>query len=204
MPNTEDEEESKFIQVGVISEHPDRPLSHKGQPSTCCSTKLLQHFSAASSSWGCSSLGEKPGSTLLWGGKEGSMPQGTWHSDVRTEMGWFWSTTHCFCSLAEEKLGCVGRESNPGQLLGRQLCSPLYHQRICLCASLRLLQLTNSTASSFQPPASSTCGGPLPFCLILEDRDEAQLPEAPLSSPSSARPVAASLAAAAGAALHRL
>ncbi|CAM4568245.1 unnamed protein product [Leuciscus chuanchicus] len=23
----------------------------------------------------------------------------------------------------------VGRESNPGQLLGRQLCSPLYHQR---------------------------------------------------------------------------
>ena len=24
---------------------------------------------------------------------------------------------------------CVGRESNPGQLLGRQLCSPLYHQR---------------------------------------------------------------------------
>ena len=24
---------------------------------------------------------------------------------------------------------CVGRESNPGQLLGRQLCSPLYYQR---------------------------------------------------------------------------
>ncbi len=24
---------------------------------------------------------------------------------------------------------CDGRESNPGQLLGRQLCSPLYHQR---------------------------------------------------------------------------
>ena len=24
---------------------------------------------------------------------------------------------------------CVGRESNPGQLLGRQLCSPLYHRR---------------------------------------------------------------------------
>ena len=23
---------------------------------------------------------------------------------------------------------CVGQESNPGQLLGRQLCSPLYHQ----------------------------------------------------------------------------
>ena len=25
--------------------------------------------------------------------------------------------------------GCDGRESNPGQLLGRQLCSPLYHHR---------------------------------------------------------------------------
>ena len=30
---------------------------------------------------------------------------------------------------------CVGRESNPGQLLGRQLCSPLYHQRMCGVAS---------------------------------------------------------------------
>ena len=26
---------------------------------------------------------------------------------------------------------CDGRESNPGQLLGRQLCSPLYHRRLC-------------------------------------------------------------------------
>lgn len=135
------------------------------------------------------------------------MPQGTWHSNVRTETGWFWSTTHCFCSLAEEKLGCVGRESNPGQLLGRQLCSPLYHQRICLRASLGLRQLTNSMGSSFQPPAHTLpqpAGGPLPFCLILEDRDDAQLPETPLSSPSSATPVAASLAAAAGAALLRV
>ena len=29
--------------------------------------------------------------------------------------------------LVEREL-CIGRESNPGQLLGRQLCSPLYHQ----------------------------------------------------------------------------
>ena len=29
----------------------------------------------------------------------------------------------------QRKAACVGRESNPGQLLGRQLCSPLYHQR---------------------------------------------------------------------------
>ena len=27
------------------------------------------------------------------------------------------------------KRACVGRESNPDQLLGRQLCSPLYHRR---------------------------------------------------------------------------
>ena len=32
------------------------------------------------------------------------------------------------CGEKEEQ-SCVGRESNPGQLLGRQLCSPLYHQR---------------------------------------------------------------------------
>ena len=25
---------------------------------------------------------------------------------------------------------CIGRESNPGQLLGKQLCYPLYHQRM--------------------------------------------------------------------------
>ena len=25
---------------------------------------------------------------------------------------------------------CVGRESNPGQLLGKQLCSPLYNRRV--------------------------------------------------------------------------
>ena len=31
----------------------------------------------------------------------------------------------------EPKLSCDGRESNPGQLLGRQLCSPLYHRRLC-------------------------------------------------------------------------
>ena len=34
-----------------------------------------------------------------------------------------------FCMLGRTKTICVGRESNPGQLLGRQLCSPLYHRR---------------------------------------------------------------------------
>ena len=30
----------------------------------------------------------------------------------------------------DKKVDCAGRESNPGQLLGRQLCSPLYHQHL--------------------------------------------------------------------------
>ena len=33
------------------------------------------------------------------------------------------------CTKARIKT-CVSRESNPGQLLGRQLCSPLYHWRL--------------------------------------------------------------------------
>ena len=33
----------------------------------------------------------------------------------------------------QEMAYCVGWESNPGQLLGRQLCSPLYHQRLISC-----------------------------------------------------------------------
>ena len=33
---------------------------------------------------------------------------------------------------------CDGRESNPGQLLGRQLCSPLYHHRWIYCSVLVL------------------------------------------------------------------
>ena len=34
---------------------------------------------------------------------------------------------------------CDGRESNPGQLLGRQLCSPLYHHRMNLHTNLHIL-----------------------------------------------------------------
>ena len=33
--------------------------------------------------------------------------------------------------VKRKKIYCVGRESNPDQLLGRQLCWPLYHRR-CL------------------------------------------------------------------------
>ena len=34
-----------------------------------------------------------------------------------------------FCKV-NKRCQCVSRESNPGQLLGRQLCSPLYHWRL--------------------------------------------------------------------------
>ena len=39
------------------------------------------------------------------------------------------SVFSAFACLKKKKHSCVGRESNPGQLLGRQLCSPLYHRR---------------------------------------------------------------------------
>ena len=39
--------------------------------------------------------------------------------------------------LSKRSARCVGRESNPGQLLGRQLCSPLYHQRYTARAASR-------------------------------------------------------------------
>ena len=64
------------------------------------------------------------------------MPQGSWNSSAgqgRWPPGEQEELHRCsraqFWMPAEEKLVCVGRESNPGQLLGRQLCSPLYHQR---------------------------------------------------------------------------
>ena len=46
--------------------------------------------------------------------------------------------------------GCVGWESNPGQLLGKQLCSPLYHQCLNLISSV---QFSRSVVSdSLRPP----------------------------------------------------
>ncbi len=42
-----------------------------------------------------------------------------------------------FCPLFRtSKKNCVGRESNPGQLLKRQFCSPLYHRRFILKVSI--------------------------------------------------------------------
>ena len=40
-------------------------------------------------------------------------------------------------SIKQKNDYCVGRESNPGQLLGRQLCSPLYHRRLDVKMTLK-------------------------------------------------------------------
>lgn len=58
-------------------------------------------------------LGGAPGSRLPWGLATGAL-------ETRKRLA-----------------SCVGRESNPGQLLGRQLCSPLYHQRCTARAAPR-------------------------------------------------------------------
>lgn len=47
---------------------------------------------------------------------------------------------------------CVGRESNPGQLLGRQLCSPLYHQRCTARAAPTRRPRARRSAVSPPPP----------------------------------------------------
>ena len=52
---------------------------------------------------------------------------------------------------ALQHLPCIGRESNPGQLLGKQLCSPLYHQcheRPCCNASAHDEQTTTLALTS--------------------------------------------------------
>src|SRR4029434_810464 len=50
-------------------------------------------------------------------------------SDARTRHWKYRDPWDVICRLVQRIDACVGRESNPGQLLGRQLCSPLYHQR---------------------------------------------------------------------------
>ena len=55
--------------------------------------------------------------------------------------------------LSKRSARCVGRESNPGQLLGRQLCSPLYHQRYTMrVISRRRPQARLSILSPTPPP----------------------------------------------------
>ena len=48
-----------------------------------------------------------------------------------------------------KKKNCVGRESNPDQLLGRQLCWPLYHRRLWCqnCTILQPIEIMPKTAA---------------------------------------------------------
>ena len=57
--------------------------------------------------------------------------------------------TSNWASIVSKKK-CVGRESNPDQLLGRQLCWPLYHRRLLTLwpTLLRVLKLDLNTCDS--------------------------------------------------------
>ena len=57
--------------------------------------------------------------------------------------------------LSKRSARCVGRESNPGQLLGRQLCSPLYHQRSTARAAAR--RRPRARPSILSPPPPHPC-----------------------------------------------
>ena len=50
----------------------------------------------------------------------------------------FWCIPSLFVCKIQNKIKgiCVGRESNPDQLLGRQLCWPLYHRRFCFVSEI--------------------------------------------------------------------
>ena len=69
---------------------------------------------------------------------------------------------------------CVGRESNPGQLLGRQLCSPLYHRRLCWVTCF--VKLIKSGQSVIKRHQKSQHNGynwlnlfiVYPFCLVKQ------------------------------------
>ena len=52
----------------------------------------------------------------------------------------FWNLPYLHCA-SKTFFHCISRESNPGQLLGRQLCSPLYHWR---CFSLKQKKFQSS------------------------------------------------------------
>ena len=53
----------------------------------------------------------------------------TFHVSTHMKGGNFTTTLKVWFQRGEKRDRCNGWESNPGQLLGRQLCSPLYHHR---------------------------------------------------------------------------
>ena len=59
--------------------------------------------------------------------------------------------------LSKKAACCVGRESNPGQLLGRQLCSPLYHQRYTTRVTSRRRPQARLSILSPTPPPPLPC-----------------------------------------------
>lgn len=59
--------------------------------------------------------------------------------------------------LSKRSARCVGRESNPGQLLGRQLCSPLYHQRCTARAAARRRPRARPSTLLPPPPPPHPC-----------------------------------------------
>ena len=63
--------------------------------------------------------------------------QMTYYFEIRTErnLNSFLFNIHNFI-----KTNCVSRESNPDQLLGRQLCWPLYHWRLVIITSKNKIQ----------------------------------------------------------------
>lgn len=105
-----------------------KPLSTKGRPPSaspsrrCPGKETKQHYGSEEGR----ECFDVPGQLELncWGRKTATLGAG-----------------HNLGRRQKKSLGCVGRESNPGQLLGRQLCSPLYHQRnhlqpsSCSCSS---------------------------------------------------------------------
>ena len=74
---------------------------------------------------------------------------------------------------------CVGRESNPGQLLGRQLCSPLYHQRCTARAAPRRRPRVRSSAFTPSLHRLGRLAQPCPD--VLPDRSSAP-PHAPAAA----------------------
>lgn len=82
--------------------------------------------------------------------------------------------------LSKRSAGCVGRESNPGQLLGRQLCSPLYHQRSTARAAATRRPRARPSILSPPPPPH-----PCPDARQPEALRRRRRPQQPRGAPSA-------------------
>lgn len=82
--------------------------------------------------------------------------------------------------LSKRSARCVGRESNPGQLLGRQLCSPLYHQRSTARAAATRRPRARPSILSPPPPPH-----PCPDARQPEALRRRRRPQQPRGAPSA-------------------